>query len=89
MATGADGDVMPHNARPAAAEKIMRGVLDHHPYTLCFACLAAEHGIPEWDVRQIAQVVVLGERFRVARRICYRCNIADEMLLAPDPKCQS
>jgi hypothetical protein len=75
--------------RAAAAEKITRGVLDHHPYTLCFPCLAVEHSVPEWDVRQIAQVAVLREGFRVERRICYRCNIADDMLLAPDPTCRS
>ena len=62
---------------------------EHHPYGYCFPCLAAEHGVPEFDVREIAQVAVLREGFRVLRRICYRCDRADEMLVAPDPTCPS
>ena len=77
------------NSRAAAVDKITRAVVEHHPYTLCFSCLAAEHRIPEFEVREIAQVAVLREGFRVARRICYRCNIADDMPLAPDPTCPS
>jgi hypothetical protein len=51
-------------------------------------CLAAEHGLPEFEVREIAQVVVLREGFRLARDVCYRCNIADEMLLPPGSTCE-
>jgi hypothetical protein len=81
--------VMVGNARVAAAEKITRAVVEHHPYTLCFACLAAEHRGPEWDVREIDQIAVLREGFRVLRRVCDRCNVADDMLVAPDPTCPS
>jgi hypothetical protein len=90
LAPGADGDVvMSDSPRAAASERITRAVVEHHPYGYCFPCLAAEHGVPEFEVREIAQVAVLREGFRVARHICYRCNIADDMLLAPDPTCLS
>jgi hypothetical protein len=60
--------VISDSPRAAAAERITRTVVEHHPYTLCFA--AAEHGLPEFEVREIAQIAVLREGFRVARRIC-------------------
>ena len=69
--------------------KITRTVVEHHPYALCFPCLAAEHRILEFDVRKIAQILVLHDGFRVARCTCYRCNLADDVLLAPDPTCPS
>jgi hypothetical protein len=56
---------------------------------LCFTCLAAEHGISEFDVREIAQVAVFREGFRVVARVCHRCNAAGETLVAPDPTCPS
>jgi hypothetical protein len=77
------------SSRVEATERITRAVIEHHPYALCFACLAAEHGIAEFDIREIAQVAVLREGFRVVRRVCYRCNTAYEMLVAPDPTCPS
>jgi hypothetical protein len=80
---------MSDSPRAAAAERITRAVVEHRPYGYCFPCLAAAHGVPEFDVREIAQVAVLREGFRVLRRICYRCNRADEMLVAPDPTCPS
>jgi hypothetical protein len=69
--------------------RITRAVIEHDPYTLCFACLAAEHRVPEWDVPEIAQIAVLREGFRFLPRACYRCNVADDMLVAPDPTCPS
>ena len=73
----------------AAAERIMRAVVEHHPYVYCFPCLALEHGVREFDVREIAQVAVFREGFRVLRRACYRCNLVDDVLVAPDPTCPS
>jgi hypothetical protein len=70
---------------PVAAEKITRRVIEHYPFALCFACLAAEHEISEFDVRQIAQVAIFREGFHLAPRVCYRCSIADEMLVPPEP----
>jgi hypothetical protein len=73
----------------AAAERIMRAVVEHHPYVYCFPCLALEHGVRGFDVREIAQVAVFSEGFRVLRRACYRCNLVDDVLVAPDPTCPS
>jgi hypothetical protein len=51
---------------------------------LCFSCLAADQAISEFDAREAAQVAVFRERFRVIRRICYRCNRTENMLIAPE-----
>jgi hypothetical protein len=77
------------SSRAATAERNTRPVVEDHPYTLCVPCLAAEHGLAEFAVREIAQVVVLPEGFRITRDVCYRCNLANEMLLPPDPTCPS
>jgi hypothetical protein len=77
------------NYRVTAADRITRAVVEHHPYVYCFPCLAAEHAIAEFDVREIAQVAVFREEFRVIPRVCYRCNAVGEMLVAPDPTCRS
>jgi hypothetical protein len=69
---------MSDSPRAAAAERITRAVVEHHPYVLCFRCLAAEHGTSEFVVREIAQVAVFREGFRVVPRVCYRCNAAGE-----------
>jgi hypothetical protein len=77
------------DSKVAAADRITRAVVEHHPYAYCFACLAAEYAVSEFDVREIAQVAVFREGFRVLRRICYRCNLADDVLVAPDRTCPS
>jgi hypothetical protein len=77
------------NSRVEATERITRAVIQHHPYAYCFSCLAAEHRIAEFDIREIAQIVVMREGFRVVRRVCYRCNATDDMLVAPLPTCPS
>jgi hypothetical protein len=89
VAKGAHGDVMADNSRVAAAEKITRAVVEHHPYTLCFSCLAVEVAMSEFDTRQVAQVAVLRDGLRLLQRVCYRCNRTDDVLVAPDTPCPS
>ena len=45
----------------SGADDAKVAVGEHHPYTLCVPCLAAEHGVPEFEVRESAQVAVLRE----------------------------
>jgi hypothetical protein len=77
------------NPRVEVAERITRAVVEHHPYTLCFSCLAVDVAMSEFDTRQVAQVAVLRDGLRLLQRVCYRCNRPDDMLVAPDPTCPS
>jgi hypothetical protein len=75
VATGADGDVgdveLPKVSSSRADQAGCRRTA-----SLCvlLGCLAVEHGILEFVVREIAQVAVCRERFRVLLRVRYRCN---------------
>jgi hypothetical protein len=37
--------------------------------------------LPEKDVRDAAQIVILQKEFTVERRVCYSCSRADEALV--------
>jgi hypothetical protein len=77
------------NPRVEVAERITRAVVEHHPYALCFSCLAVELTMSEFDTRHVEQVAVLRDGLRPLQRVCYRCSRPDDMLVAPDPTCPS
>jgi hypothetical protein len=77
------------NPRVEVAERITRAVVEHHPYALCFSCLAVELAMSEFDTRHVEQVAVLRDGLRPLQRVCYRCSRPDDMLVAPDPTCPS
>jgi hypothetical protein len=52
------------------------------PRVLCFACLAAQQGLKEHDVRAVALVLVVRTGLQLARRACSRCRRPSEALVA-------
>jgi hypothetical protein len=49
---------------------------------LCFACLAAQEGLDEHDVRAVALVLVVRAGLSLVRRRCATCGRVDEALIA-------
>jgi len=62
------------------AERVGQAVREPFPFVRCFSCLARHLGVPEPDVRNAAQALVVG-RFRKMNQICYGCSRVDDTLV--------
>jgi hypothetical protein len=56
-------------------------VRSHFPYARCLACVADDLHVKESEVRSAAQMLVVADRFRLIRRICYGCSSTDNTLM--------
>jgi hypothetical protein len=64
------------------ARRVADAVHQNSPLVLCFACLAAQQGLKEHDVRAIAVVLIVRGGLGIVRRICSSCRRADEVLVS-------
>jgi hypothetical protein len=64
------------------AQRIAHAVYQNSPNSYCFACLAAQQGVKEHDVRAIALVLIVRAGLRLGRRVCSRCQRSGEALFA-------
>jgi hypothetical protein len=64
------------------AEQLARAVLQNSPFVRCFPCLSLQVGVSEKDARETAQLLVVREKFDVARRVCQICRRTDDMLVS-------
>jgi cytochrome c5 len=62
------------------AQRIATAVYENSPNLFCFACLAAQQGAKEHDVRAVALVVVMRGGLQLVRRVCSRCHRSGETL---------
>lgn len=62
------------------AQRIADAVYQNSPHLYCFACLAAQQGVNEHDVRAVALVVILRGGLQLVRRVCSRCHRSGEAL---------
>ena len=56
-------------------------VLKLFPSTCCFVCLATELNSTEFEVREAAQMPILQQAFKRARRQCFKCFRTEETLV--------
>ena len=56
-------------------------VLKLFPSASCFACLATELNSTEVEVREAAQLLILQQAFKPARRRCFKCSRTEETLV--------
>jgi hypothetical protein len=64
------------------AQRIADAVHKNQPRPFCFACLAAQEGVREHDVRAVALVLIVRAGLRLVQRVCSRCQRAGETLAA-------
>jgi hypothetical protein len=62
-------------------ERVAHFVFEHYPYAYCFSCLAKQLEISEPEGRSTAQILVLRDGYRAARRVCYLCQRTDDSLV--------
>jgi hypothetical protein len=67
---------------PGTPERLTALLSTIFPTRLCFACLAAELGAEEGEVRNAAQGISLERRpgFELAHGVCSRCSRDDDLL---------
>jgi hypothetical protein len=63
------------------AERVAQVAQSHFPYARCLACVAHDLDLAESEVRDAAQMLIVADRFRLVRRICYGCSRADNTLM--------
>jgi hypothetical protein len=63
------------------AERVEQVARSHFPYARCFACIAHDFDVTEVEVRSSAHMLVVADRFRLVRRICYGCSRAVDTLM--------
>lgn len=63
-------------------QRVAEGVSLNEPHVLCFACLAAQQGLSEHDVRDAALVLVARAGLQLARRTCNSCGREDEVIVS-------
>jgi hypothetical protein len=64
------------------ATRVAEAVCRNSSRVLCFACLAAQEGLDEHDVRAAALVLISRAGLILVRRVCYTCQRMDEMLVS-------
>ena len=64
----------------ALAQRIATAVHANSPDLFCFACLAAQQGAEEHDVRAVALIVIMRGGLELVRRVCSRCHRSRETL---------
>ena len=62
------------------AQRIADAVYQNSPNLFCFACLAAQQGANEHDVRAVALIVITRGGLQLVRRVCSRCHRSGETL---------
>ena len=62
------------------AQRIATAVYDNSPALFCFACLAAQQGAKEHDVRAVALIAIMRGGLQLVRRVCSRCHRTSEAL---------
>jgi cytochrome c5 len=62
------------------AQRIADAVGQNSPHLYCFACLAAQQGIKEHDVRAAALGVIMRGGLQLVHRVCSRCHRSGEAL---------
>jgi cytochrome c5 len=62
------------------AQRIVGAVYQNSPHLYCFACLAAQQGANEHDVRAVALIVIMRGGLQLVSRICSRCHRSGETL---------
>ena len=62
------------------AQRIAAAVYENSPDLLCFACLAAQQGAREHDVRAVALIAIMRGGLQLVSRICSRCHRSGETL---------
>jgi hypothetical protein len=62
------------------AQRIATAVYENSPDLYCFACLAAQQGIKEHDVRAVALIVIMRGSLQLVSRFCSRCHRWGEAL---------
>jgi hypothetical protein len=82
------GELHRHRDRDRAlADLLVQAVRRYFPYARCFSCLARDLRVTEAEVRGAAQALVVDDRLRAIRRICYTCSRTGETLgPVSDPK---
>jgi hypothetical protein len=63
------------------AERVAQVVRSHFPYARCLACVTHDLHVTESEVRDAAQMLIVADRFRLVRRICYGCSRTDNTLM--------
>ncbi|HEU4371470.1 MAG TPA: hypothetical protein VFV05_24880 [Methylomirabilota bacterium] len=64
------------------AHRILGAVHQNSPHVLCFACLAAQQGLKEHDVRAAALVLVVRADLELVQQVCSACRRPDEVLIS-------
>jgi hypothetical protein len=64
------------------AERIAHAVYQNSPNSYCFACLAAQQGVKEHDVRAVALVLLVRAGLRLVPRVCSGCQCPSDALVA-------
>jgi cytochrome c5 len=62
------------------AQRIVGAVHQNSPRSYCFACLAAQQGAKEHDVRAVALIAIMRGGLQLVRQICSRCHRSGEIL---------
>lgn len=62
------------------AQRIIGAVYQNSPHLYCFACLAAQEGVKEHDVRAVALIVIMRGGLQLVSCPCSRCHRSGETL---------
>jgi hypothetical protein len=62
-------------------ERVAEVVRSYFPYARCLTCVADDLNVKEPDVRSAAQMLIVADRFRLVRRICYGCSRSADTLM--------
>ena len=62
-------------------ERVAPVMTSHFPYARCFPCVARDLDVTEVEVQSAAHILVVADRFRLVRRICYGCSRAGDTLV--------
>jgi hypothetical protein len=63
------------------AARVARAVREHFPSTRCFLCLSLQLASTEKEVRDVAQVLVVRDEFKIVSRVCDSCSGVDGVLM--------
>jgi hypothetical protein len=63
------------------ANRVAGAVRGHFPSTRCFRCLSLQLGLTEKEVRDVAQVLVVRDEFKIVSRVCDACSGVDGVLM--------
>jgi hypothetical protein len=64
------------------AQTVAGAVHQASPHGTCFACLAAQQGLHEHDVRAAALVLIVRAGLELVRQTCHWCGRTDDVLVS-------